>query len=112
MTKFPSLLLALACLTTASVHAQLLDRNLIVNGDAESGPGTSTTTIVPIPGWTVVGTNLPLARRYGSIGTVYTSATPGPINRGITSSSAGALLPPLCSKSSMSVPWGRRLMRV
>lgn len=82
MTKFPSLLLALACLTTASVHAQLLDRNLIVNGDAESGPGTSTTTIVPIPGWTVVGTNLPLARRYGSIGTVYTSATPGPINRG------------------------------
>jgi hypothetical protein len=64
--------------------------NLIVNGDAEEGVGSSDPSPVPIPGWTV--TAEATAIQYGAVTSVgaYPAATdPGPANRGLNFFSGG-----------------------
>lgn len=58
----------------------LLATNLLVNGDAELGDGSSDGQVVPIPGWKVTG-NL-TSVRYGAFGGFIQLADPGPANRG------------------------------
>ncbi len=59
MRKFGYLLTFFALLTVVTpVEAQLWDKNLVVNGDAETGTGASLKTAAPlknIPGWTTTG---------------------------------------------------------
>ncbi len=64
--------------------------NLIVNGDAEEGVGSSDGSPVPVPGWTVTGEAT--AVQYGVVtsGGAYPAATdPGPVNRGLNFFSGG-----------------------
>jgi len=45
-------------LFSASLHAQILNKNLIVNGDAEAGPAAQNATdpqVSSVPGWTLTG---------------------------------------------------------
>jgi phospholipase C len=64
-------------------QAVTLGANLIANGDAESGPGiTSSNQTVTIPGWSVTG-GTPVAIQYGASGGFPDASTPGPSNRGV-----------------------------
>jgi len=56
--------------------------NLIVNGDAESGPGAPNdgSTLMVIPGWTRTGVFQ--VQQYGASGGFPDSKSPGPANRG------------------------------
>ncbi|HEX8913739.1 MAG TPA: FG-GAP-like repeat-containing protein, partial [Humisphaera sp.] len=77
--------------TPAAVHDQLFTRNLIVNGDAESGAGVASYGGVarPLPGWTTVN-NFTAVQYAAAVPQVYTSANdPGPTNRGANFFSGG-----------------------
>ncbi len=54
--------------------------NGLINGDAESGAGSSDGSIVPVPGWTPLGDFT--AVQYGAAGGFPTVTDPGPVNRG------------------------------
>ncbi len=59
----------------------LLTQNLIVNGNAEVGPGApNENTIEPIPGWTRHGSIDVI--QYGTSGSYISTTDPGPSNRG------------------------------
>lgn len=77
--------LALA-LATPAAHAQF-GTNLLVNGDAESGPGrTDGGLVASIPGW--VATGQATVTRYG-FNDFPTALDPGPANRGLNFFSGG-----------------------
>jgi hypothetical protein len=68
--------------TGVATDSLTLGTNLIVNGDAESGPGITTSSqTVTIPSWTVTG-GAPVAIQYGASGGFPSASTPGPSNRG------------------------------
>ena len=55
------LAVAIACCVPGVAFAQVFDTNLIVNGNAESGPGSTDGSTPPVPnapGWTLTGTFL------------------------------------------------------
>jgi hypothetical protein len=54
--------------------------NLIVNGDAESGPGGDGTVVVPVPGWMTSGNFTVI--KYSTGAGFPTPTDPGPPNRG------------------------------
>jgi hypothetical protein len=61
--------------------SSLAGKNWIVNGDAESGPGTDGTTVVAhVPGWTTSGAFNVIV--YGSPNGYPADNTPGPTDRG------------------------------
>jgi hypothetical protein len=77
------LLVALACSVPAAVTAQVFGPNLIVNGNAETGPGSADGTTLPVPnapGWTLTG-NLTVVQ-YNAPGGFPLSTDPGPPARG------------------------------
>lgn len=64
MSRLLRVLVPAACLglllllPSTSLHAQILNKNLVVNGDAEAGPAVQNATdpqVSSIPGWTVTG---------------------------------------------------------
>lgn len=55
--------------------------NLIVNGDGESGVGSTDGSAVAVPGWTVTGSAT--AIQYGASGGYPVSTDPGPTSRGL-----------------------------
>jgi uncharacterized protein (TIGR03437 family) len=63
MPRFTRLLGAAACLgflllLSTPLHSQILNKNLIVNGDAEAGPAVQNATdaqVSSVPGWTITG---------------------------------------------------------
>ncbi len=60
----------------------LLNKNLIVNGDAEAGPGSATDeTLVAIPGWTRQG-DFNVVQYQTTNGGFQTKTSPGPSDRG------------------------------
>jgi hypothetical protein len=77
--------IALALATLASTPAAaapltLFGHNLIVNGDAEAGPGAyDETVVVRVPGWTTTGNFT--AVQYGAAGAFPMSDDPGPPDR-------------------------------
>jgi len=78
--------LAISGITVSSVcapaNAAIFGSNLIVNGDAEAGIGSSDgNTVEPIPGWTTSG-NFTVVQ-YGASGGFPTSTDPGPSNLGL-----------------------------
>jgi hypothetical protein len=87
-----SILFVLVCLlmtgfipVSANAPARLLPAatsgNLIVNGNAETGPGSSDGSVVPVPGWTPQG-NFTVVQ-YGASGGFPDSNSPGPADRGV-----------------------------
>lgn len=80
---------ALLVVTTGiSNGAQIVPgQNAIVNGDAESGPGSNTGDIVAVPGWTATGQLT--AVQYGASSGYPTASDPGPANRGLNFFSGG-----------------------
>ncbi|HHK42688.1 MAG TPA: hypothetical protein ENJ50_09750 [Planctomycetaceae bacterium] len=73
--------LALVCISDVAAEASLLGSNLIKNGDAESGPGSSSGgTVSNIPNWTTSG-NFTVVQ-YDAPGGFPTSSGPGPASRG------------------------------
>jgi len=71
----------LACSSASAQSTSMFGRNLVVNGNAEAGPGTPDTasTARPLPGWTPTGNFT--AVRYGASGGVG-ATDPGPPDRG------------------------------
>ncbi len=70
--------LAVACCIPASVGAQIFGPNLIVNGNAEAGPGSTDGSTFPVPnapGWTVVGNFI--VNQYNIAGGFPLSTDPG-----------------------------------
>jgi hypothetical protein len=63
--------------------ASAAPKNIIHNGNAEAGAGSSTGAVVPVPDWTdSTGTSF-TAVKYGATGGGFLTATsPGPANRG------------------------------
>jgi hypothetical protein len=56
--------------------------NLLVNGDAEAGPGLTTGEVVPVPGWTLVAGNFTVIN-YGPEYGGPDVTSPGPLDRGL-----------------------------
>lgn len=77
--RFSHLIAALA-LAPLAAHAASFGPNLIVNGDAEAGAGSSDGSKVGVPGW--VTTSNFTAVKYGASGGFPFAADPGPANRG------------------------------
>jgi hypothetical protein len=78
-----ALVAVLACCVPAPVVAQVFGPNLIVNGNAEAGPGSTDGTTLPVPnapGWTLTG-NLTVVK-YNVSGGFPLSTDPGPPTRG------------------------------
>ncbi|MEA2641751.1 MAG: hypothetical protein QOF51_3145 [Chloroflexota bacterium] len=72
---------ALAESSVAPASQAVLGVNLIVNGDAEAGPGaTDDSGIVPPPGWNTTGNFTVVA--YGAAGGLPEVTDPGPSDRG------------------------------
>lgn len=65
-----------------TVAAAALGTNLIVNGDAEAGAGSTDGSIVTVPGWIRVG-NWATVVQYGSAGGFPSASDPGPNGRGV-----------------------------
>ena len=75
------IVLALTCISNVAAEASLLGSNLIKNGDAESGPGSSSGgTVSNIPHWTTFGDFTVV--QYNAPGGFPTSSGPGPASRG------------------------------
>ena len=92
MSKKLLILSILVCLlitgiipVSASTPAPLLPAepavNLIVNGNAEAGAGSSDGSIVPVPGWTTKG-NFTVVQ-YGASGGFPDASSAGPGDRGL-----------------------------
>jgi hypothetical protein len=74
---------------TPSGGSSLAGKNWIVNGDAESGPGTDGTTVAAhVPGWTTSGSFNVIA--YGAPNGYPANDTPGPTDRGKNFFSGGS----------------------
>jgi len=56
--------------------------NLLVNGDAESAPGSDAGDVVPVPGWTVTAGNFTAITYNPNFGGVE-AGSPGPVDRGL-----------------------------
>ena len=67
--------------SSALVSTAALGTNLIVNGDAESGAGSTDGSIVSVPGWDRVG-NWATVVQYGSPAGFPAVSSAGPANRG------------------------------
>ncbi len=78
------LVASLGIAVVGAVPASAATKNLILNGNAESGAGSSTGAVVPVPDWTdSTGTSF-TAVKYGATGDGFLTATsPGPKNRGV-----------------------------
>ncbi len=80
LLSMPVLLgLAALGLTAPAAHAQF-GSNLVVNGNAETGAGSTDGSVVPVPGWTTSG-NFTVVQ-YGASGGFPAATDPGPANRG------------------------------
>jgi hypothetical protein len=67
--------------TTSVLAAGIYDKNLVVNGDAEAGPGASGSGgVMKPPGWTTTGEFT--AVQYGASGGFPDKTSPGPSDRG------------------------------
>src|SRR5215471_4280438 len=80
-TKYILAAAAIAVFSRAGQAQSLYGRNLVVNGDAESGPATNGGNTLPssIPGWTAAsGPNVVLYTANSRL----TANNPGPANRG------------------------------
>ena len=76
-----ALLLGLAVPASASARRQVSSANLIYNGNAEAGAGSSDGGIVAVPDWTITtGTGF-TAVQYGASGGFPTPTDPGPPNQ-------------------------------
>jgi hypothetical protein len=78
-----ALVVALACCIPVPVVAQVFGPNLIVNGNAETGPGSPDGTTLPVPnapGWALTG-NFTVVQ-YNAPGGFPLSTDPGPPTRG------------------------------
>lgn len=71
---------ALACAAPASAGTAVVGQNLIVNGDAEAGAGSTDGGTVQVPGWNVTGGLT--AVQYGAGGGFPSTTDAGPQNRG------------------------------
>lgn len=71
---------ALAVAAPVSANMAAAGQNLIVNGDAEAGAGSSDGGSVSVPGWNVTGGLTSV--RYGASGGFPTAQDAGPQNRG------------------------------
>lgn len=81
-------LTALACQANPAQAAGLFDQNLIVNGDAESGPGSNSgSTVASVPGFGTVGGFT--VTTYGAGGGFPTLTDAGPADRGLNFFSGG-----------------------
>jgi hypothetical protein len=82
--RIPRSLSGLLCLAALSLTGSArgdFNVNLIVNGDAESGPGSATgNDLEPIPGWTITGNATVV--KYGIGGGFPAASDPGPPSRG------------------------------
>jgi hypothetical protein len=66
-----------------AANADLFNTNLIVNGDAESGPGSGNGGFVnSIPGWAITDITMCAVVQYGASGGFPLPTDPGPANRG------------------------------
>jgi hypothetical protein len=72
---------ALACAVPGAAHAAPFGANLIVNGDAEAGAGSTDGGLVGLPGWSVTS-NL-TAVTYGAAGGFPSASDSGPLDRGL-----------------------------
>ncbi|HEX9047458.1 MAG TPA: hypothetical protein VF988_10565 [Verrucomicrobiae bacterium] len=79
-TMVKGLVLSALVSFAASAAASLFETNLIVNGNAEAGPGSTLgDTVMPVPGWTTAnGFTVTL---YGTASDIPTNC-PGPVDRG------------------------------
>ncbi|NHZ34170.1 PEP-CTERM sorting domain-containing protein [Massilia rubra] len=75
-----SMACSLACAATANAAPAAPGQNLIVNGDAEAGAGSSDGGTVTLPGWNVSGGLTSV--KYGASGGFPGPADAGPQNRG------------------------------
>ena len=67
----------------ASAQTSLFGTNLIVNGNAEQGTGSSDGSVVPVPGWTVPGNLTAVQYQPDGSSTMFpTTSSPGPSDRG------------------------------
>ncbi|MCE3605152.1 PEP-CTERM sorting domain-containing protein [Massilia sp. P8910] len=82
---------ALACATPASAGTAALGQNLIVNGDAEAGAGSTDGGSVPVPGWNVSGGLTSV--QYGAGGGFPSASDAGPQNRGANFFAGGVNTP-------------------
>ena len=74
------ILICLAGLSGVILHAGIFNTNLVVNGDAEAGPGSASgANLEPVPGWTA--TNGFTVTLYGTASDIPTNC-PGPVDRG------------------------------
>ncbi len=79
----PSTIKASQADTISAVSATtMLGVNLITNGDAEAGIGSTDGSVITIPGWGNVG-NVATVVQYGSAGGFPTLSSPGPSERGV-----------------------------
>ena len=90
----------------SSQNASIFDRNLVVNGDAEAGPGTPDAGQPPIspPGWKTTG-NFTVAQ-YGGSGGLPARTDPGPNNRGLNFFSGGPSNPASSARQRIDVSAG------
>src|SRR5215467_12718310 len=66
-----------------AVDLPIAGKNLIVNGDAEAGPGTDGDSVAPnVPGWTRTGEFTAIAYDTANSGNFPTASDPGPPDRG------------------------------
>lgn len=88
LAKNAAVLLAAVVTTGLAQAAAPFDQNLIVNGDAESGIGSSDgSTVASIPGFSTAGGFT--VTQYGAGGGFPTSTDPGPADRGLNFFSGG-----------------------
>lgn len=88
-TAFIGVFTATLVFSPCQVHASIVfDQNLIINGNAESGPGDNGSTVLPVPGFTSSGAFT--VTQYAT-GSGFPSITdPGPADRGLNFFSGGA----------------------
>jgi hypothetical protein len=80
-TAAAALLVALGC--APSLHADLFNTNLVLNGDAEAGPGDPNGNQVPyIPNWTTNNGTFTVVQYQASSGSYPALTDPGPADRG------------------------------
>lgn len=82
LTGFVRAIAVLAfCVAAAPNQSSVFGRNLLVNGDAEAGPGAYDETVAfSVPGWTTHGNFT--AVEYGAAGAFPMWDDPGPVDRG------------------------------
>ena len=74
----------------AAAHPFKTSGNLIKNGNAEAGSGSSDGSTVPVPKWTLTTGTTFTAVQYGASGGFPTSTDPGPAKRGLNFFAGGS----------------------